>query len=137
MIDWNVSPAAIGAAMDVSATELPVLMGGALSFTLDGARETGKRAIMTRGQRNGVITGARIRTGAMFNAMGAHMSAATSAGVSGEYGFTDGPPDWTIFQEFGTSRGIIPVGALVESSEYIRRNLPIRVSQVDVWRNLG
>jgi hypothetical protein len=137
MIEWNVPPAAIGAAMDVSAEELPFLMGGALSFTLDGAQQAGKRAILTRGQRNGVITGSRIDTGAMFNAMGAEMHGATAAGVSGEYGFTDGPPYWTIFQEFGTSRGIIPVGALVEASEYVRRNLPVRVSQVDVWRNLG
>ena len=135
-IYWFIDPDVIAQKFSAAAASMGPKVGLAVSRTVDEAAEIMRTRILTGGQKNRVLTGGpRIRSGAMFNAVGSKMSLTSGGRAQGQYGYINDPPYWTIFQEDGTRNGIIPLHALQLASETARRNMAEQVSRVNIWSN--
>lgn len=121
---WYVDPDVIGQKFSVAAKEMNGILGGVVSEALDEAAQD---------MRERIAGLPRIRTGDMYNSIDARM---TSRGerVSGNFGYIDGAPFYTVFQEYGTSRGITPARAFVDASLKLQATLRAKIDAADIWR---
>jgi hypothetical protein len=135
-IYWYTDPEVIAQKFSAASATLGPLVGTAVSHVVDEAAEIMRQRVLTGGVFQRAYTGGpRIDTGAMFNSIDSHVTGTGSGRVRGDFGFTDSPPYWTIFQEDGTRTGILPLNALAMATEHVRRTVAEEISAVDIWRN--
>lgn len=124
---WFTDPGIIGQKFSVFAEELPFKLGTAVHRAINIAEEDIRARVLSLG---------RIRTGDMFSSIGSSMTITGGGRVAGNYGFINGAPFYTVFQEFGTSHGITAMHAFVDASVRLRTTLKEQIDVEDIWSNL-
>lgn len=93
-------------------------VGGILGDVVDMAVKSMKDMVMDGGTQY-TKTGPRIQSGAMFNAIDGEVSKGRGR-VTAYFGYINDPPEWTMYQERGTSspgRGVTPLLAYAQAQE--------------------
>jgi hypothetical protein len=146
---WYTDPGVIAQKFSVFSKTLPGKLGGVVSPVLDLGAEH---------MRGTVLGFGRIRTGIMYNSIGAEMTSTAGGRIRGNFGFIREAPFYTIFQEFGTrgrhggldrkakpeelsgdtpgNGGIVPMHAFVAASVMVQQQLHDRIIAVDIWKDL-
>lgn len=145
---WFRDPGVIAQKFSAFARNLPGELGNIVSDALDEAAEDMRRVVMTSGVKDHQNTGGpRIRTGDMYNSIDAKMMSGSGGRVSGEFGFIDDAPFYTVFQEQGTrggragssagESGIRAMLAFAQAQNNIRAELAEKVSNHNWWKGFN
>jgi hypothetical protein len=148
-IYWYTDPGVIAQKFSVFSRHLPLTLGGITSEVLNEAAETMRSRVMGLG---------RIRTGDMFNSIGSDMQSTAGGRIRGHFGYINGEPYYTIFQEYGTrgrhggmdrkvnpadlsgptpgNGGIHAMHAFVDAAITLEIRLHDRIIETDIWRDL-
>lgn len=151
---WFKDPGIIGQKLTARASKFGAEVGALVSESLDEATEFMRDAVRTRGVYRGQPTGGgRIDTGAMYSSIDSEMTGDGGDKVSGNFGFINDAPDYTVFQEFGTRRtgwyaphrvdpegqrfgqGIVPMHAFSDAQEHLVNDLRKRLDVHEWWTN--
>jgi hypothetical protein len=138
---WYTDPGVIAQKFTARAASFGGELGGLVSISLDKATQQMRQSVMTRGVYRGVPTGGpRIDSGAMYSSINSKMLSSAGNKVSGQFGFINDAPFYTIYQEFGTrttgwGQGIRPMMAFSDAQEYFVNDLSKSIQVHEWWSN--
>lgn len=87
-----------------AADQLDGAAGDLVSDAVDRALDRMRAIVLSGGINATQKGGPRVKTGQMFNAIDGNVSVNGRGRVQGEFGFAQDAPEWTLYQEAGTSR---------------------------------
>lgn len=137
---WYTDPGVIAQKLSARSAKWGGELGGLVSASLDEATDYMRQAVMTRGVYRGEPTGGpRLKSGDMYSSISSRMESDGSM-VRGQFGFINGAPYYTIYQEFGTRRtgwgqGIRPMMAFSDAQEHFVSDLTDRIDEYEWWSN--
>jgi hypothetical protein len=104
--------------------------GHARDIVLDVAQRAAEnmRYIVEEGGINSTQKGGgRINSGKMLDSIDGKIGGSRGGRVSAEFGFLDGPPDYTVYQELGTTRGGSSEGGIPSMLAFVTAQQQARV----------
>lgn len=87
-----------------AADEIGGAAGNLVSESVDRAVERMRQIVLSGGINQTQKGGPRVKTGQMINAIQGNVALNGRGRVQGDFGFAEDAPEWTLYQEAGTSR---------------------------------
>ena len=139
-IYWFTDLNVIGQKMSVAASQIEDLVPEIVETVVTKGAQRMREIVLDGGMNSTQKGGPRIESGAMISSIDGALTGSVGGRASGRFGFINGPPSWTEYQEKGT-RTVPSMLSYFTAAAEARNNLDIELGKAGAkiktyWNNI-